>query len=78
VNKNPSEIRLELLETSKELLFSQYYQEREHLCEKWNMEFEFAKMKGDNLPPQPNYPKFPTHTQIIEVARSFSEYVSNS
>jgi len=77
MDKNPFEIRLELITNAKDILFTKYFQERERLSEKWVMECDFAKINGGELPVQPTYPDFPTHTQIIDMAKSFNEFVSN-
>lgn len=75
-NKNPYEIRLELLNMAKENLAQQFYSQKEMLMSDWSSRMGYAMENKTPLPPHPVLPNFPTEEQIIEKAIILERFVS--
>ena len=76
-NMTPFEIRLELLKLAKELLEQDYHAKREIIHNNWQVASENARTQGKELPIQPDYPSFPSETEIINKAQTLNGFVSN-
>lgn len=75
-NKNPYEIRLELLNMAKDNLAQQFYSQKEMLMMDWNSRMTHAMDNKQPLPSSPNLPNFPSEEQIIEKAMILERFVS--
>lgn len=75
-NKNPYEIRLELLNMAKDNLAQQFYSKKEALMSDWNSRMTYAMENKYPLPQQPLMPDFPSEEQIIEKAMILEKFVS--
>lgn len=75
-NKNPYEIRLELLNMAKDNLAQQFYSQKEMLMSDWNSRVSYAMENKSPPPPHPVMPNFPSEEQIIEKAIILEKFVS--
>lgn len=75
-NKNPYEIRLEILNMAKDNLAQQFYSQKEMLMTDWSSRMGYAMDNKHPLPSSPNLPNFPTEEQIIEKAMILEKFVS--
>lgn len=75
-NKNPYEIRLELLNMAKDNLGQQFYIQKELLMTDWSSRMTYAMDNKLPLPSQPTMPNFPSEEQIIEKALILERFVS--
>lgn len=73
----PFEIRLELLKLSKDMLEQEYMSKREVAHNNWQVASENARIQGQNLPTQPEFPPFPSEQEIINKAQALNGFVSN-
>ena len=73
----PFEIRLELLKLSKDMLEQEYMAKREVAHNNWQVASENARIQGQNLPTQPEFPPFPSEQEIINKAQALNGFVSN-
>ena len=76
-NMTPFEIRLELLKLSKDMLEQEYMAKREVAHNNWQVASENARIQGQNLPTQPEFPPFPSEQEIINKAQALNGFVSN-
>lgn len=76
-NMTPFEIRLELLKLSKDMLEQEYMSKREVAHNNWQVASENARIQGQNLPTQPEFPPFPSEQEIINKAQALNGFVSN-
>jgi len=76
-NMTPFEIRLELLKLSKDMLEQEYMSKREVAHNNWQVASENARIQGQNLPTQPEFPAFPSEQEIINKAQALNGFVSN-
>jgi hypothetical protein len=76
-DKNPYEIRLEILQMAKDLLYEAWNAKNFALQDHYNMKMQRAMETESELPvpyePQP----FPSERDIIAKARELNEFVSN-
>ena len=75
-NMTPFEIRLELLKLAKEMLGEDYFAKRAVSENNWQVATENARTQGKELPNQPEYPSFPSETEIINKAQILNGFVS--
>ena len=75
-NKNPYEIRLELLNMAKDNLGQQFYSQKEMLMTDWSSRMTYAIDNKHPLPSRPTIPNFPSEEQIIEKAMILERFVS--
>jgi hypothetical protein len=73
----PFEIRLELLKLSKDMLEQEFMSKREVAHNNWQVASENARIQGQNLPTQPEFPPFPSEQEIINKAQALNGFVSN-
>lgn len=78
VNKNPYEIRLELLNMAKDNLTQQFYSQKEALNNDWQAKVTVAMENKGAIPAHPKMPDFPSEEQIIEKAMILDKFVSGS
>lgn len=76
-NMTPFEIRLELLKLSKDMLEQEFMSKREVAHNNWQVASENARIQGQNLPTQPEFPPFPSEQEIINKAQALNGFVSN-
>ena len=76
-NLTPFEIRLELLKMAQGLLLEEYHSNKDRLTNEWHVKVESAKLNGQPIPDHPQYPTYPTETDIITKAQSLNGFVSN-
>lgn len=76
-NMTPFEIRLELLKLAKDILEQDYFAKREVANNNWQVSSENARLAGTSIPTQPDYPPYPSETEIINKAASLNGFVSN-
>jgi proteasome lid subunit RPN8/RPN11 len=76
-NLTPFEIRLELLKMAKELLLEDYTSNKERLINEWHVKVESAKLNGQTIPDHPDFPTYPSETDIINKAQALNGFVSN-
>jgi proteasome lid subunit RPN8/RPN11 len=76
-NLTPFEIRLELLKMAKELLLEDYTSNKERLINEWQVKVESAKLNGQAIPDHPDFPTYPSETDIINKAQALNGFVSN-
>jgi len=72
MSKTPYEIRLQLLEMSKDLLMQDFYTKKDVAMEKWHCELDSNKSA-----PAPTLANFPTEEEIIKKAKMLNSFVSN-
>ncbi len=72
----PFEIRLELLKIAKDVLEQEYHAKREVVLNNWQVASENARVQGQQLPIQPEFPPFPSETEIINKASALNGFVS--
>jgi hypothetical protein len=72
-NKNPFEIRLELLKMAKDMLCEAYYAERELITR----EYENKMANGLWEVERPELPKYPTEEEIIAKAVTLNTFISS-
>ena len=77
-NKNPYEIRLELLNMAKDNLTQQFYSQKEALNNAWQAKVSAAMENKGLIPEHPKMPDFPSEEQIIEKAMILEKFVSGS
>lgn len=75
-NKNPYEIRLELLNMAKDNLTQQFYSQKEALNNAWQAKVSAAMENKGLIPEHPKMPDFPSEEQIIEKAMILEKFVS--
>ena len=75
-NLSPFEIRLELLKLAKDMLEQEYHSKREVTHNNWQVASENARIQGQQLPIQPEYPPFPSEADIIAKAQALNGFVS--
>ena len=76
-NKNPYEVRLEILKMAQELTMMKYQNDREILMNNWANNADFARSKNEKAADLA-LPEFPSEQVIIEKARLLNEYISNN
>ena len=76
-NLTPFEIRLELLKMAKDLLLEDYNSNKERLVNEWQVKVESAKLNGQAIPDHPDFPTYPSETEIIAKAQALNGFVSN-
>ena len=76
-NKNPFEIRLELIQIANSILSDQNWAERNRIIDDYNTAREVVMKNGEGR--MPFAPKVPTVSEddIIALARKLNEFVSN-
>lgn len=77
-NKNPFEIRLEVLNMAKDIEMEHYHMNRERLLAQWNIDVDTAIRKGETPPPMPQMPAFPTEEALVKRAQFLSEYIDGA
>lgn len=75
-NLSPFEIRLELLKLAKDMLEQEYHSKREVIHNNWQVSTENARVQGQSLPTQPDFPPFPSEAEIIAKAQALNGFVS--
>jgi hypothetical protein len=75
-NLSPFEIRLELLKLAKDMLEQEYHSKREVIHNNWQVSTENARVQGQALPNQPEFPSFPSEAEIISKAQALNGFVS--
>lgn len=75
-NKNPFEIRLELLNLAQSIVNERVWAERNRLEHDWN---ELKSRTSDSQPCVP-FPEMPTASEeeIVELAKTLNDFVSDS
>ena len=73
---NPFEIRLELLKMARSSLELAYFQQNDHLQQKWNMAYDYAKHCGHPMPEKPEPIPFPTTEEVMVEAERMYKFVS--
>ncbi len=73
MSKTPFEIRLQLLEMSKDLLLQDYYTKKELSMEEWR-----AKLESNRSSPLPTIGNMPSEDEIIEKAKKLNAFVSQA
>ena len=73
MSKTPFEIRLQLLEMSKDLLLQDYYSKKELAMVEWH-----AKLETDKATPVPTIDNMPSEDEIIEKAKKLNAFVSQA
>jgi hypothetical protein len=76
VNKNPFEIRLELLNLANSILLERYWAERNRIENDWNAQREFCLKEGAPVPDAP-FVDDVDEDEIIALAKKMNEFVSN-
>lgn len=74
---NTFELRLQLLEMSKNLLTEAFFSQRDLVQQQWSTDCDTARAKGIDPPPCPDMPDFPTEQEIISKATHLNSFVSN-
>lgn len=77
-NKNPFEIRLEVLNMAKDIEMEHYHMNRERLLAQWHTDVDFARQAGSAPPPMPEMPAFPTEETLVKRAQFLSEYIDGA
>lgn len=77
-NKNPFEIRLEVLNMAKDIELEHYHMNRERIMQQWQVNVDTARMKGEAPPPMPEMPAFPTEETLVKRAQFLSEYIDGA
>ena len=67
---------MELLKLAKDILEQEYHAKREAIHNNWQVATENARVQGQALPTQPEYPPFPSEQEIITKAQSLNGFVS--
>ena len=76
-NKNPFEIRLELLQIANSILSDKTWAERNRITDDWHTARDVAmKSNRGKIPPAPKVPVV-SEDDIITLARKLNEFVSN-
>jgi len=70
-NKNPYEIRLELLKMAKEMLCEAYYGERELIMREYD-----HNLDRGNSPTKPVLPEYPSEANVIAKATQLNAFIS--
>ena len=76
-NMTPFEIRLELLKLAKDMLEQDYQAKRETVQNNWQVASENARQQGQPLPVMPEFPPYPSETDIMAKAQNMNTFVSN-
>ena len=76
MSMTPFEIRLELLKVAKDILEQEYHTKREVIHNNWQVATENARVTGQTLPNQPDFPPFPSEEEIIKKATALNGFVS--
>jgi len=77
-NRTPYVIRLELLKMAREILTEDYYGKREFIVMDWQERVATCRQTGAAPPPCPQFPPFPSETDIISKAKQLNQFVSNN
>ncbi len=77
-NQTPYVVRLELLKMAREILTEDYYGKREFIVLDWQERVAHCREKGSVPPALPQFPPFPTETDIINKAKQLNQFVSNN
>jgi hypothetical protein len=70
-NKNPFEIRLELLRMAKDMLCDAYYAERDVIMREYD-----AHLSQGRIAAKPILPEYPSEAKIIEKATLLNAFIS--
>jgi hypothetical protein len=76
VNKNPFEIRLELLNLANSILLERYWAERNRIENDWNAQRVLCEKEGTPVPDAP-FVDDVDEDEIIALAKKLNEFVSN-
>lgn len=77
-NKNPYEVRLEVLKMAQEMEQQHFYYNREAMMRNWEVRVEDARNRNEPVPPMPEFSQYPTEEKIVKSAQFLSEFVNNS
>lgn len=78
MSMTPYEIRLELLKMAQGLVSDEYSYSRSAKIEQWQTQVEAAKIAGQESPPMPELPAFPTEADIVKKAEALNLFVSQT
>lgn len=59
------------------MLTDSYFSEKDRLSEDWHVKVDSAKLNGQPIPEHPNYPPYPSETDVINKAQLLNGFVSN-
>lgn len=79
-NKNPYEVRLEVLKTAKDLVLERYHQEKEvweQLEKKFNLNLDLEQRKSLVKDYAYSAPHFPSEKNVLEAARELYTFVTS-
>lgn len=77
-NKNPYEIRLEILKMAQDAAIQHFYANRETVIRNWEVQVSAANERGETPPSMPELPEFPTEQTVVNKAQFLSEYINNN
>ncbi|NDG30787.1 hypothetical protein EB118_12020 [bacterium] len=75
-NMTPFEIRLELLKMAQSMLEHDYFAKRERTHNDWQVKVENARHSGMIPPEHPDFPSYPSESEIITKATTLNGFVS--
>ena len=75
--KSPFELRMEMIQTAKELLEKQFELNKEIAMTSWNMAVEAAKTTQAAIPEMPKL-SYPSYDDVMALAQKMNSFVSGS
>ena len=73
-SKTPFELRFDIFKQAMQLKESEFYQHRDNIM----VQYEWDKESGEPIMYDPKLPKFPTFSEIEELAHKINHFVSNT
>ena len=77
-SKTPFELRFDIFKQAMQLKESEFYQHRDNVTVQYEWDREYAKESGTTVDYDPKLPKFPTFSEIEELAHKINHFVSNT
>jgi len=74
-NTSPYELRYQMFETARNVLVDEYWAAKEH--RQAMIEFQSTFGNTDGRFDIPDYPDYPTLTEVMSIAKQINEFVSN-
>ena len=76
-NKNPYEIRFEVLRMAQSHAYDKYHVNRDTAMRQWENDVETARLRGEKCQWKLEMPKFPTEEEILQTARCLITFIND-
>lgn len=76
-NKNPFELRFDMLQMAKDLAMEEWYSRQNFDREVWEQKVTDARENNQPAPERPNNPAFPSIADIMQKAEQLKAFVDN-